>query len=124
MMNALWGYGEHMRREAVAGIEARQAASDRRMTETIAADLERRLDKLTLISMAMWSFLKEKSKLTEEDLLERVKTIDLMDGSADGKLKRQIAQCPSCNRVMSPRHMKCLYCGGERLNLTGFDDVI
>ena len=56
--------------------------------------------------------------------MERVKTIDLMDGKADGKLKRELAQCSQCNRVMNPRHTKCIYCGADRLHLTAFDDVV
>ena len=117
-------YGQQMRRAAEADSAARQAASHAREAASATSDVERRLDKLTLICMAMWSYLTEKFQLSEEDLMERVKTIDLMDGEADGKLKRQIAQCPRCNRIMSPRHTKCLYCGGERLTLTAFDDVV
>ena len=74
--------------------------------------------------MAMWSIISEKTGVTEEQLIERVKQIDLMDGAADGKLKRQIAKCSACGRVMSPRHTKCLYCGAEKLQITAFDEVI
>lgn len=87
-------------------------------------DLEERLDKLTLISMALWSLLKERTELSEEDLVQRVKEIDLADGVQDGKFKNKINRCPKCNRVMSPRHRKCLYCGSENLTLTAFDTVL
>ncbi|MGB0768101.1 MAG: hypothetical protein ACPGYV_10360, partial [Phycisphaeraceae bacterium] len=39
--------------------------------------LEERVDRLSLICMAMWSLMQDKASLTEEDLIERVKLIDL-----------------------------------------------
>ena len=117
-------YGREMRRDAEADSAAREAASHAREATKAASEVERRLDKLTLISMAMWSFLTEKLQLSEEDLMERVKRLDLMDGELDGRIQRQVAQCPKCNRIMSQRHTRCLYCGAERLKLTAFDDVV
>ena len=87
-------------------------------------DLEQRLAKLTLICLAMWSLVQEKTDLKEEDLLQRVKDIDLLDGSADGRVTPQIAKCSQCNRVMNPRHTKCIYCGAEKLHITAFDEVV
>jgi len=117
-------YAHEIRREAQADVSAREAASHAREAARASSEVERRLDKLTLICMAMWSFLGEKLGLSEEDLMERVQKLDLMDGAEDGKIQRQLAQCPRCNRTMSPRHTRCLYCGAERLKLTAFDDVV
>lgn len=128
MMNAFWGVpqgvSDTIRRNSEASIEARNAASKAREALSGSESLEHRVDKLTLICMAMWSFLSEKTGVTEEQLIERVKQIDLMDGVADGKLHRQIAKCSQCGRVMSPRHSKCLYCGAEKLHITAFDEVV
>ena len=115
---------DQARRQAQAEIESRAAGAKATDAVATAQDLERRLDKLTLIAMAMWSFLSEKTSVTEEQLIERVKQIDLMDGVEDGKLHRQVAKCSACGRVMSPRHTKCLYCGADRLQITAFDEVI
>jgi len=129
MSNAFWGFGaaaasESASQRARTDMSARAAESHAREAQRDAMFIEKRLDKLTLICMALWSLLSEKVQLSEEDLMERVKTIDLMDGEADGKLKRQVAKCSQCGRVMSPRHSRCLYCGADRLQLTAFDDVI
>lgn len=75
--------------------------------------LEARIDKLTLVSMALWTLLKENTKLTEEDLLEKIKEIDLSDGKLDGKVRQNVSDCPQCGRVMSQKHRRCLYCGFE-----------
>ncbi|HUU21809.1 MAG TPA: hypothetical protein VM389_04655 [Phycisphaerae bacterium] len=86
-----------------------------------AAGVEQRMDKLVLVCMAMWSLLKERAGLSEEDLLQRVGEIDMMDGQADGKSLKQVAKCPQCGRTMSPRHSRCLYCGATDLTYTAFD---
>lgn len=86
-------------------------------------DLEQRLGKLTLICLALWSLVQEKTNLKEEDLLQRVQQIDLLDGTQDGRITPQIAQCSQCGRVMNPRHQKCLYCGHPRLVISAFDAI-
>ena len=102
----------------VAGSAARSGATAARFML-----MEDRLDKLALVSMAVWELLAEKAGIGEEDLLEKIQEIDLRDGAADGKVTRKVARCPKCNRVMSPRHKRCLYCGAHRLNVTAFDQV-
>ena len=100
-MTGLFGmagyHAQDHQRTVRAESEARRAQSKAQRAEHEAQGVEARLDKLTLICMALWSFVSETLQLTEEDLMER---------------------------VMSSRHSKCLYCGAERLKLTAFDEVI
>ncbi|MBN2790810.1 MAG: hypothetical protein JXR69_11515 [Candidatus Delongbacteria bacterium] len=70
-----------------------------------------RFEKLKLVNMAMWTFLKEKLGVSEDELIERYKEIDLIDGNADGKLKLNIKKCSRCGKTMNPKFEKCLYCG-------------
>ena len=100
---------------------ARSRAGD---AATSAHKAEQRLDQLTLVCMAMWSLLREKTGLSEEDLMARVKLIDLADGQEDGKVRTQVVQCPSCNRTMSRRHDNCIYCGAAKPNATAFDGAM
>ena len=86
-------------------------------------ELEARVDRLTLVNLAIWSLLREKTGLTEENLLERVREIDLKDGVIDGKVPRQVRKCEQCGRVMSARHTTCLYCGHAELVSTAFDAI-
>ena len=85
--------------------------------------LEDRLERLSLVCMAMWSLLQDKTDLKEQDLLDRVRTIDLMDGVEDAKATRTIQKCASCGRTMSPRHRKCLYCGAAKFTDSAFDAI-
>ncbi len=108
---------------AAAAGEAARARSTAGSAKREVTNLEDRLDRLSLVCMAMWSLIQDKTKLTEDDLLERVKMIDLMDGVEDGKASRSIQKCHACNRVMAQRHRKCLYCGAEKLAQSAFDTI-
>jgi hypothetical protein len=79
----------------------------------VARRIEARLDQLTLINMALWSLLKERTGLTEEDLARRMQEIDLSDGQLDGKVRVPVTSCPRCQRAVSRKHNRCLFCGGE-----------
>jgi hypothetical protein len=90
---------------------------------TAIEEISDRLDKLSLVCLSMWSLLLEHTDLSEEDLMRRVREIDLQDGVADGKVTKQIQKCGKCGRTMSPKHNKCLYCGAEDLKLSAFDEI-
>jgi hypothetical protein len=108
---------------ATAAGDAARASSAAGSAKRDVAHLEDRLERLSLVCMAMWSLLQDKTKLTEDDLLQRVKLIDLMDGVQDGKATRGVQKCHACNRVMSARHRKCLYCGADKLAQSAFDAI-
>lgn len=76
-------------------------------------DIERRLDRLELEHRVIWEMLRDALKLNEGELDRRVKALDSRDGVADGKITAVPLRCPSCQRVASSRHWKCLYCGQE-----------
>ncbi len=85
--------------------------------------LETRLERLSLVCRALWSLLAEKTDLTEEQLINRMNQIDLQDGVADGRLKKQADNCPRCGRLISPRHASCMFCGSGKAVSTAFDLV-
>jgi len=100
---------------------AKSAASD---AQTAVMTLEKRVDKLALINLALWSLVSEKCGFSEDDLKERVAQIDAMDGQADGKLSTGTTPCPQCGRPIASRVATCQFCGAERPKLTAFDDVV
>ena len=121
-MSLFWELSQQ-RQIADAKATAAQAEQNAgKVYETI-RHLELRLEKLTLVSRALWTFVKERSNLTEEDLFKRVSEIDLSDGALDGKVKHPPADCRSCGRKLSRRHLQCIYCGSEKLGQTAFDTV-
>ena len=79
-----------------------------------AADaIAERLDRLALVTEALWSLLKERTDMTDEELLEHIRAVDLSDGVLDGKVRRGVQACPGCGRTLSKRNVRCLYCGVE-----------
>ena len=88
------------------------------------SNLEDRVNKLTLICWSMWTLIMETTDLTEEDLLQRMKDLDVMDGNTDGMVTPQAATCPKCNRTMSAKHNRCLYCGAEKFIGGAFDYLL
>ena len=73
--------------------------------------LQKRLDRLHLITQALWELLRERLGLNDEDLMKLIEEIDLRDGVKNGKVARQPVMCPDCKKPASMRTDICLYCG-------------
>lgn len=95
---------------AQAGQEAARAAREVR-TNNVAMEFD--IEKLFLITNALWSLLKEQHRYTDEKLMQRINEIDLQDGKLDGKLKAETERpdCSNCGRKVMARQHRCLYCG-------------
>lgn len=116
MLNGLWAAQANS-----FGVDsARQSAAD---AKDAARDVEERLNQLALINMALWSLLKEKTSLTDEDLIARVQEIDVSDGQLDGKVHVALAHCPRCEQTLSKKHRRCLYCGYQPEMTSAFDSM-
>lgn len=77
------------------------------------AELEHQVARLMLLNQALWELLRPRLKMTDADLEEFVRTVDLRDGVEDGKITHNAVKCPQCSRVSNSKHWKCLYCGLE-----------
>jgi len=91
--------------------EARTQAREARYQ---VSDVAGRVDRLSLMMMAVWTLARDHLGLTEEQLLQRIQDLDMTDGKLDGKIGSKITQCPGCHRPLSPRHQNCIYCGHKR----------
>jgi hypothetical protein len=78
-----------------------------------ARDVDERVDQLLIVCAAMWELVRERTGLTENDLIGKVAEIDARDGVADGRVTAKLRNCPKCQRVIFPKHRRCLYCGRE-----------
>ena len=87
---------------------ARAAAAVRTQNEAIISDVE----KLFMLTEALWTILKEEHGYSDEELIRRIEEIDLRDGRLDGRVaEQQNPLCPKCGRVLIGSHPVCLYCG-------------
>ena len=114
MTNFLWDLYQHQqirdaKADARAAAESVGARADREMDP-----LRDRVDSLTLTNLAMWTLLRDKLGVKDEELEKRVRELDLLDGVQDGKLSAGPWNCEKCKRPNSQRQRRCLYCGHER----------
>ena len=116
------GYFRDFRQDVNIGQASAKASQAKQKAEDVQMLLERKIDKLSLIVQALWSYVRDQHNITEESLMEKVREIDMQDGVLDGKVDEGRAkQCHECNRIMNRMHNKCLYCGAEGLADTAFD---
>jgi len=73
-------------------------------------DLSARIDRLVLLSAAMWSIL-EDTGATEEQLIARLEQIDAEDDVRDGKITAKPIQCTNCDTLIPAGLTACQYCG-------------
>ncbi|MDK1288376.1 hypothetical protein [Pseudoalteromonas umbrosa] len=87
-------------------------------------ELERRHEQLKLVTMAMWTLLKDHSGLTENDLKKYIEKVDLMDGKADGRVNtKEKSDCKGCGRTILTTSLACPYCGGDLQRKSAFSKV-
>jgi hypothetical protein len=94
------------------------AAQDRantmaRAVQEMSRGTDDRVDQLVLVCAALWELMRERSGLTEADLITRIAEIDARDGVADGRITKKTRTCPACAHIVFPRHKKCLFCGAD-----------
>jgi len=77
-----------------------------------AESVEQRLDRALVTMEAMWTLLRERLQITDEDLAKRIVEVDESDGILDGRVRRPPRSCPHCNKTIPGRFPRCLYCGG------------
>lgn len=82
-------------------------------SERIQSDAERLdVDKLFMITEALWNILKEKHGYEDDDLIRMIHDIDLRDGQVDGHVDKQPnPPCSRCGRTLMGGHPVCIYCG-------------
>ena len=83
-----------------------------RSNEGEIAELQGEIERLMLISEALWRILKEKHGLDENELVKQITLIDLEDGKLDGRKPATPPQpCPKCGRTLAKNRPRCLFCG-------------
>lgn len=107
--------------ETFATATSASARTEAGQSNRKAQDALDRVERLSLVCMAMWSLVQERTDLTEDDLLARVELLDLLDGEADGKSTARVQPCSKCDRPVGKRHKRCIYCGTPRPDGSVFD---
>lgn len=69
--------------------------------------------KLAEMTQALWVMMQQAYGLTDEELLQRIREIDICDGQLDGVARLPVRVCPHCGQKMAARNTRCLYCDAE-----------
>ena len=91
------------------------ASSTRSGTERTRSEihlLESEVERLLMITEALWTILQERFGYDDQELIKRIVMIDMRDGKLDGKVAADAPKsCPKCNRILFKHRPRCLYCG-------------
>ena len=91
---------------------ASDARTQAREAKTEVDELRFDLERLMLVTEALWRIVREKVQCTDEELVQRIQEIDLEDGKLDGrKAPTPARDCPHCQRKLIKHQPRCFYCG-------------
>lgn len=90
------------------------SADARMIAEDTVKSAELKINALELTCAAMWTILKDKLGVTDEELIHAIHEVDARDGVVDGKISQVSKECPHCHRKLLTRNpTKCAWCGGN-----------
>jgi hypothetical protein len=98
------------RHNVTAGINAAEAKSKASGVASELQNMRRELERSALAWEALWTLMRDKLGVTQEELQARIDEIDLSDGELDGRVRRAVVPCPNCERPVNRRLRKCMYC--------------
>jgi hypothetical protein len=91
---------------------AADAAADARTAQEQADSLSNDVDRLLMITEALWTLLKKQNGYDDDVLENLINEIDMRDGHLDGHMPKAPPQpCPYCGKMLARHRPTCLYCG-------------
>ena len=93
-------------------IEAAAAKTAAREAEAKADLLSHDIDRLLMITEAMWTLMKKQHGYTDDTLTGLIEEIDHRKVIVDGVISKDPPEpCPNCGKINLARRMSCIYCG-------------
>ena len=123
---ALWNLYQEMNIRALrGGANLDRSFNDDRHAQQRdrAEDLDERIDRLLLLTEAMWELLSKHLGFTDEHLAHMVATIDHRDGHLDNRAARPARRCQACESAVPADRPTCQFCGVEVPGSSLFDQT-
>lgn len=117
MANLFWNMSQDRR---ISSVESDSSVAYYRSQDAIARiqELEHTVERLMLLSHALWEILRERDSLADETLAAKIREIDLRDGAEDGRMNETaLRRCQKCGHDFNSKRPRCIYCG-EPANTT------
>lgn len=121
MSDLIWEFYQHGK-IIRASADASQALSNSNEFSADVRSLERKIDRLALLSQAIWSLIREKTSLTDAELMDEIKRIDMLDGCLDGKVS-ETKKCIKCGTVLTSSADNCYSCGAKNSITSAFHSI-
>lgn len=97
---------------AAAQGAASDAREDARAARTAVEITRWDIERLLMITEALWTLMKKEHGYTDAELIRLVAEIDARDGRIDGRVAPEPPEpCRQCGRMPAKRRPTCLYCG-------------
>lgn len=91
---------------------ATQAENAAREAQTKADLLRHDIDRVLLITEALWTFMKQEHGYTDDTLVQLIQDLEHQKTTAMGiSIKDPPVTCPSCGRNNMATRPFCMYCG-------------
>lgn len=110
-MSFIWEFYQHGK-VIGASADAKQALSKAYESGSQVSSIERKLDRAVLLNQAIWSLIKQQTSLTETDLMQEIRRIDMLDGQLDGK-SAETKKCNKCSTILAASAVTCYQCGAK-----------
>jgi hypothetical protein len=106
----------HNPNNSIFNTEVQGASRTAHSAKDKAIRLQADLDTMLLKMQAMWEVISAKLDIGDEELLSKIKEIDLRDGIENGKARPEPLICDSCSKPNNNKRRNCLFCGKELTN--------
>ena len=93
--------------------DAQSARSSARESKGEVMVLSQEVERLLMITEALWGFIREHHSHEDDGLYRKVIEIDARDGKVDGRVAATFPpqKCPHCDHNLPRRKTFCIYCG-------------
>jgi hypothetical protein len=91
--------------------DSAQGERDRLASRRRDEDLADQIDRLLLVTEAIWTLCRERLGLSDEQLMARIHALDASDGTIDGRHTRAPRRCAGCAAMVPAERETCQFCG-------------